>query len=245
MSTLSADRLAKVFVEVADTLVAEFDLIEFMQMLADRVAGMIESSTVGMLLADPGGQLRFLAASDETTKFLELFQLEKQDGPCVDAFHTAKPVINTDLRAAGDRWPQFASRATAAGFLSVHAFPLRLRSKVIGALGVFGTRAGDLDDSDARIVQALSDVAAIALLQERTIRRGEVLTEQLQGALNSRIIIEQAKGAAAQAHDVTLEAAFEMIRAYARRNQQRLSDVARLVVTDRATLDSLAGRNPR
>jgi len=244
MSTLSADRLAKVFVEVADTLVAEFDLIEFMQLLADRVAGMIDSSTVGLLLADPRGQLRFMAASDETTKFLELFQVEKQDGPCVDAFHTAKPVINTDLRAASDRWPQFASRAIAAGFLSVHAFPLRLRSEVIGALGVFGTTLGDLDDTEVQIVQALGDVAAIALLQERTIRRGEVLTEQLQGALNTRIIIEQAKGATAQTHDVTLDVAFEMIRVYARRTQQRLSDVARLVVTEPSTLRDLAHDAP-
>jgi GAF domain-containing protein len=244
MSTLSADRLAKVFVEVADTLVAEFDLIEFMQLLADRVAGLIDSSTVGLLLAGPRGQLHFMAASDETTKFLELFQLEKQDGPCVDAFHTAKPVINTDLRTAGDRWPQFAPQATASGFLSVHAFPLRLRSEVIGALGVFGTVVGDLDDTDVQIVQALGDVAAIALLQERTIRRGEVLTEQLQGALNTRIIIEQAKGAAAQAHNVTLDAAFEMIRAYARRTQQRLSDVTRLVVTEPSTLRDIADHDP-
>lgn len=245
MSTLSADRLAKVFVEVADTLVAEFDLIEFMQLLANRLAGMIDSSTVGMLLAGPRGQLYFMAASDETTKFLELFQVQKQDGPCVDAFHTGRPVINTDLRAAEDRWPQFVPRATAAGFLSVHAFPLRLRSEVIGALGVFGTTVGDLDDTDVQIVQALGDVAAIALLQERTIRRGEVLTEQLQGALNTRIIVEQAKGATAEAHDVTLDVAFEVIRAYARRTQQRLSDVARLVVTDPATLRDLVQDDPR
>ncbi|MET0416954.1 MAG: GAF and ANTAR domain-containing protein [Actinoplanes sp.] len=239
MSTLSVDRLAKVFVEVADTLVTEFDLIEFMQLLADRVASMINSTTVGLLLADPKGQLRFMAASDETTKFLEIFQLDKQDGPCVDAFQSARPVVNTDLRAAVERWPQFAPRATAVGFLSVHAFPLRLRNKVIGALGVFGTEIGDLDDTDVQIVQALADVAAIALLQERTIRRGEVLTEQLQGALNSRIVIEQAKGATAQAHGVTVDEAFEMIRGYARRTGQRLGDVARLVVTEPSTLRNL------
>jgi transcriptional regulator with GAF, ATPase, and Fis domain len=242
MSTLSADRLAKVFVEVADTLVAEFDLIEFMQLLADRVAGLIDSSTVGLLLADPGGQLRFMAASDEATKSLELFQADQQDGPCVDAFRTARPVINSDLQIAEGRWPDFAKRATAGGFRSVHAFPLRLRREVIGALGVFGTVTGDLDDTDAQIVQALADVAAIALLQERTIRRGEVVTEQLQGALNTRIIIEQAKGAVAQAHDVTVDVAFEMIRSHARRTQQRVSDVAKLVVTEPAALGALARR---
>jgi GAF domain-containing protein len=190
-----------------------------------------------------------MAASDETTKFLELFQLEKQDGPCVDAFHTAQPVINTDLRDVGDRWPLFASRARTAGFLSVHAFPLRLRNEVIGALGVFGTTVGDLDDTDVQIAQALSDIAAIALLQERTIRRGEVLTEQLQGALNSRIIIEQAKGAIAQALDLSVDVAFQIIRAYARRTNQRLTDVARLVVTEPSTLRDVADperhRGPR
>jgi len=239
MTTLSAERLARVFVEVADTLVTEFDLIEFMQLLADRVAGMIDSSTVGLLLADTKDRLRFMAASDETTKFLELFQLDKQDGPCLDAFQTAIPVVNTDLRAAAERWPEFAPRATAVGFLSVHAFPLRLRNKVIGALGVFGTNLGDLDETDVQIVQALADVAAIALLQERTIRRSEVLTEQLQGALNSRIVIEQAKGATAQAHDVSVDEAFELIRSYARRTNQRLGDVSRQVVTDRAVLRDL------
>jgi transcriptional regulator with GAF, ATPase, and Fis domain len=241
MSTLSAERLAKVFVEVADTLVTEFDLIEFMQMLADRVAGLIDPSTVGLLLADPSGELRLTAASHEATRFLELFQVEQQEGPCVDAFRAAQPVINIDLQAAGSRWPHFASRATTLGLSSVHAFPLRLRDEVIGALGVFGTAPGDLDDNEAQIVQALGDVAAIALLQERTIRGGEVLVEQLQGALNTRIIIEQAKGATAQAHNVSVDVAFEMIRAHARRTQQRLSDVARLVVTDPTTLRALAG----
>jgi GAF domain-containing protein/ANTAR domain-containing protein len=185
--------------------------------------------------------LRFMAASDVATKVLELFQAEIQDGPCVDAFRTGRPVINADLRAAGDRWPQFASRAGAAGFRSVHAFPLRLRSEVIGALGVFGTEAGDLDDADAQIVQALGDVAAIALLQERAIRRGEVLAGQLQGALNTRIVIEQAKGAISQAHDVSVDVAFEIMRAFARRTQQRLSDVAKLVVTDSTALRALTG----
>ncbi|MER7283394.1 GAF and ANTAR domain-containing protein [Dactylosporangium sp. NPDC000244] len=239
MTTVSEQRLARIFVEVADTLVDEFDLIEFLQMLADRAAGLIDTATVGLLLADEQNRLRFMAASDETTKLLELFQLQWQDGPCLDAFRTAEPVVNADLRTASARWPRFAPYATAAGFRSVHAFPLRLRNEVIGAMGVFGTGSTAFDDADVQIVQALADVAAIGLLQERTIRRGEVLTEQLQGALNSRIVIEQAKGAIAQSYHISVDAAFELIRAYARRTNRRLSEVARLVVTDLSSLPDL------
>jgi transcriptional regulator with GAF, ATPase, and Fis domain len=239
MTTVSEQRLAKIFVEVADTLIDEFDLIEFLRMLADRAAGLIDAATVGLLLADQKSRLQFMAASTETTKLLELFQLQWQDGPCLDAFRTAEPVVNADLRTASARWPRFAPYAVAAGFRSVHAFPLRLRSEVIGAMGVFGTGSTDFDDADVRIVQALADVAAIGLLQERTIHRGEVLTEQLQGALNSRIVIEQAKGAIAQAHHISVDAAFELIRVYARRTNRRLSDVARLVVTDLSSLPDL------
>ena len=241
MTTISAQRLARVFVEVADTLVDEFDLIDFLHMLAERTAGLINASAVGLLLADQHGRLEFLAASDENTKLLELFQVQNSEGPCLDAYRTATPVINADLAAAGARWPRFAPRATAAGFRSVHAFPLRLRHEVIGALNVFGTHPGStLDDTDVPIVQALADIAAIGLLQERAIRRGELLTEQLQGALNSRVVIEQAKGAIAQARGVSVDDAFTMIRNHARRTNRRLLDVAHTIVTDPAGLPEFA-----
>jgi len=237
MTTISAQRLAKVFVEVADTLIDEFDLLDFLHMLTDRTATLVGASTVGLLLADQQGRLQFMAASDESAKLLELFQLQNEEGPCLDAFTSAAPVINADLRGAGDRWPRFAPRATQAGFLTVHAFPLRLRREVIGAMNVFGTATGAaLDDGDVEIVQSLADVAAIGLLQERAISRGEILSEQLQGALNSRIIIEQAKGAIAQAHGVTVDVAFALIRAYARRTNRRLGEIATTIVTDLASL---------
>ena len=240
MTTVSAERLAKVFVEVADTLVDEFDLIEFLHMLADRVAGLVDASSVGLLLADQRGQLQFMAASEESVKLLELFQIQNDEGPCLDAFRTAQPVVNADLRTAADRWPRFAPRAIADGFGSVHAFPLRLRTEVIGALNVFGDNVGGvLDDADVQIVQALADIAAIGLLQERAIRRGEVLTEQLQGALNTRVVIEQAKGAVAQARGISVDEAFTTIRSYARSNNRRLSDLARAIVTDPASMAAL------
>lgn len=240
MTTVSAERLASIFVEVADTLVEEFDLIEFLHMLTDRTADLVGAAAVGLVLADGRGNLEFMAGSNENVKLLELFQLQNHEGPCLEAYRTGQPVINVDLGAATARWPRFAPHATATGFQSVHAFPLRLRNQVIGALNVFGdTKGGDFDGADVPIVQALADVAAIALLQERAVRRGEVLTEQLQGALNSRIVIEQAKGAVAQAQNVGVDEAFARIRGYARRHNRKLTEVAQAIVTDRTTAPEL------
>jgi GAF domain-containing protein len=232
MSTLAADRVAEIFVEFADTLVVEFDLIEFLQMVTSRASELVGSAATGLLLADPQGQLQFMAASDERTELLELFQVQSHEGPCQDCFRLAAPVVNADLRDASARWPQFAPRAVAAGFRSVHAFPMRLRQEVIGALNLFGTDVGRMEPGDVRTVQALADVATIGLLQERAVRRGEVLTEQLQGALNSRVIIEQAKGAIAQMRGCSVDEAFNLLRGHCRNHNLRLSDVARAVVTD-------------
>ena len=241
MTTISAQRLAEVFVEVSDALVDDFDLLDFLHMLTLRTAELAGASIVGLVLADAHRHLHFMAASQEDAKLLELFQLQNDEGPCLDAFRTATPVVNTDLREGGARWPRFAPHATAAGFRSVHAFPLRLRSQAIGALNVFGADGGKLlDDADTPIIQALADVAAIALIQERAIARGGVLTEQLQAALNSRVIIEQAKGALAQAHGITVDDAFTKIRAYARANNRRLGDVAHSIVTDLASIPELS-----
>ncbi len=239
-STVSAERLSRVFVEVADTLIDEFDLIEFLQLLASRTAELLDASPVGLLLADQRGRLEFVAASREDVRILELFQVQSQEGPCHDAYMSGQPVVNADLGQAGDRWPHFAPFAVAAGFRSVHAFPLRLRAERIGALNVFSVDpGGQLGDTDAQIVQALADIAAIGLLQERAIARGEALTEQLQGALNSRIVIEQAKGALAQLHNVSVDESFEMMRTYARANNEKLGDVAYAIVTNRVSVPPL------
>ena len=240
MTSIVSERLAQVFVEVADTLVDEFDLIEFLQLLASRTADLLDASPVGLLLADQKGRLEFMAASEESEASLELFQVQSQVGPCQDAYRTGEPVVNADLQVAADRWPRFAPVAVNAGFRSVHAFPLRLRAERIGAMNVFSKDVGGrLDASDMQIVQALADVASIGLLQERAISRGEQLTEQLQGALNSRIIIEQAKGAVAQHKGVSVDDAFTLIRSYARANNLRLGDVAKTVIADAAYLPDL------
>lgn len=239
MSTVAPERLAQVFVEVADTLVADFDVIEFLQMITLRTSELVASPAVGLMLADGKGHLQFTAASNEATRLLELFQIQHNEGPCLDAFTTGAQVVNADLRQAESRWPTFAPRAIVAGFRSVHALPLRLRSTVIGALNLFGIDAGRLEPGDVKIVQALADVATIGLLQERAIRHGEILTEQLQHALTSRVVIEQAKGALARTHDVSVDDALELLRSFARKNNRKLVDVARLVVTEPAGVPGL------
>ena len=242
MGTVSRERLAEVFVELADTLVDDFDLVEFLHMVTTRTAELIEVAAVGLLLADQHGELQCMAASDEATRLLELFQLQNHEGPCLDAFRTSEPVVNADLRQAADQWPLFAPQAAGSGYRSVHAIPLRLRGQVIGALNLFGTDASTLADDDVKIVQALADVATIALLQERAIHRGEVLTEQLQGALNSRVVIEQAKGLVAGLHGLDVDQAFNLLRGYARGHNRRLVDLAHEIVSDPVGIPDLTVR---
>ena len=240
MTTLSTGQLSKIFVEAADTLTDEFNLREFLHMLTVRTADLVGAAAVGMLLADDKGHLHFMAASQDNAKWLELFQLQSQEGPCLEAFRTGHPVVNADLPAAGGRWPLFAPRAVDAGFRSVHAFPLRVRREVIGALNVFGATVGtEFDDADVPIVQALADVAAIGLLQQRALLREQTLTEQLQHALDSRVVIEQAKGVIIRAFGVSPDKAFTLIRNYARRNNTRVGDLAGIIVADPANLPDL------
>ncbi len=223
---ISIDRLTDVFVDVADTLVDDFDLIDFLHTLTLHAAAVSGADSVGLVLTDHHDQLRLIAASNESGEMLELLQLQNAEGPCLDCFRTGRAVVNADLASARDRWPTFAPRALESGFSSVHAFPMRLRTTVIGALNLFGKTATIYEPDDVKVVQSLADVATIALLQERSLTRAEALTEQLQGALNSRVVIEQAKGALAQREGITISAAFELLRARARSSQQSVSEVA-------------------
>ncbi|GAA2910229.1 transcriptional regulator [Actinoplanes cyaneus] len=201
----------------ADTLVDEFDLLDYMHMITERVAELTEAPAAGMLLADEHGRLQFIAGSDENVTLVELFVVQNKEGPCLDP----------NLGEAVGRWPRFAPLAVAAGFQSVHAFPLRLRRQVIGSPNVFGDSPGrDFDSGDVTIMQALADTATIGLLQERAVSHSETLTEQLQAALNSRIIIEQAKGAVAQACGISVDEAFTVLRGYARSSNRRLTELA-------------------
>jgi len=223
---IATERIPALFVEVADTLVADFDIIEFLHSLTMHAAAVSGAEAVGLMLSDSRGRLRFMASSNETGRTLELLQLQNDEGPCLDCFNTKVPVVNENLETAGDRWPLFAPAAIEAGFHSVHAFPMRLRDNVIGALNLFGHEDVTFTDDEVRIVQALADIATIGLLQARSISRADTLTEQLQGALNSRIVIEQAKGALAQLEGISPQEAFERLRREARSSRRRLVDAA-------------------
>jgi GAF domain-containing protein len=224
------ERLADVFVDVADTLVKDFDVIDFLHTVAAHAAEITGTSAAGLMLSDADGRLHYMGASDEEVGLLELFQVQNDEGPCLDCYRTGEAVVELDLAQDPPRWPAFAPRALAAGIRSVHAFPMRVRERVIGALNVFGADRGALSSDEARVVQALADVATIAILQERALHQAEILTEQLNYALNSRIVIEQAKGAVARTFGVSVDEAFEIIRGHARSDRVRLTDLAYRVV---------------
>jgi GAF domain-containing protein len=223
---ISTAHLSDLFVEVADTLVDDFDLVLFLQSLSQHVAVVSEASAVGLMLADHHGELRFMAASNESGEMLDLLQLQTQEGPCLDCFRSGEPVVDADLSGARDRWSTFAPAALEAGFSAVHAFPMKLRETVIGSINAFSTQSATLGDDERRVIQGLADIATIAILQERAIARAEAVTEQLQSALNSRVVIEQAKGALARIEGVTVDEAFEIMRSRSRSHRRRLVDVA-------------------
>lgn len=233
---MTEQRLAEVFVELADTLVDDFDLIDFLHRLTERCAELLNVAAAGLLLTDQRGALRVVAASTEQTRLLELLQLQTDQGPSPECFHTGRPIMIADPSAANQRWPRFVAEARQIGFASVHALPMRLRVEVIGALNLFDTRPGALSDEVVRLGQALADVATIGLLQARAISRRDTLAEQLQTALNSRVIIEQAKGVIAERRQLDMDQAFTILRTTARTTNRRLSDLSRAIVDGSETL---------
>ncbi len=227
---MDAELLSETFVELTDTMVAGFDVIDFLHVLTDRSVQLLEVSAAGLLLADPRGELRLVAASSEAARLLELFQLQSDQGPCLDCFRAGRPVAAADLAAAAPRWPRFAPAAREAGFAAVQALPMRLREQVIGALNLFRTGPGAFAPASVRVGQALADVATISLLHERGMRHSDIVNEQLQTALNSRVVIEQAKGKLAERLGVDMDQAFTLLRDRARTTNRRLSDLARAFI---------------
>ena len=236
MSHVHNDRealLSRAFVELADTLVSDYDVIEVLDRLVGYSAALLSADAAGIMLVDPRGQLRVVASSEEAD-WTELMQIQADQGPCVDCVRTGQPVTVTDLDDAAGRWPHFiAALSGRGGYRSVHALPLRLRGHAIGARNLFHTRPGPLPDADLHLGQALADVATIGILQERAMRHGEVVTEQLQAALNSRVAIEHAKGVLAQQGTLTMDTAFDRMRRYSRGHDLLLGEVARRVITER------------
>jgi GAF domain-containing protein len=227
--------LAQVFIELADTLVADFDLVDFLSRLAEKTVELLDVDAVGLMLTDDDGVLHVMASSDDQAELLELFELHHDQGPCPECFRTGVAVVNVDI----GKWPELAAAAAADGYVSAHALPLRLRGQVIGVMNLFRSCPAPLTSADAALGQALSDMATIGLLHEREVRGHQLLTEQLQRALSSRVVIEQAKGMLAERAGITLPEAFTAMRTYARGTGCGLTSIAAGVLNGTLRTSSL------
>jgi len=243
MTTVSREEMLNLaFVKVADTLTADFDIIDLLHTLLDECTAILNVQAGGLLLTDGSGELQLMASTSERADFVEMMQLDAGSGPCVDCFTQGTAVSVADIELSGAQWPEFRKAALERGFRSVYATPMRLRGQVIGAMNLFGTAPGKLSERDAAVAQALADVATIGILQERNIRETAIVADQLQYALGSRILLEQAKGVLSATGLMDVEQAFTTMRNYARNNNLTLRAVAEAVVG--RTLDLVSAVAP-
>jgi transcriptional regulator with GAF, ATPase, and Fis domain len=236
--SIASDRerqLLDTFVELADTLVVGYDVVDLLHTLVERCALILDATDAGLLLPDETGHLQVVASTSERSQLISLLQLRADEGPCVDAYETGTLVTVDNIAATYARWPEFAMSASDVGYQSMHAIPLRLRGETIGSLNLFRDTAGALDPDDAAAAQALADVATIGILQERALRQADIAREQLQHALNSRVLIEQAKGVLSQVEGISFAEAFDQMRSRARNSGTRLSVVAEQIILEART----------
>ena len=233
---MRSEELAAALVEFADTLVDDFDIVEFLQRLTDRCVQLLPIDAAGLVLGDGEGRLQLIAATSDDAALMETFQLYIHEGPCIESFRSGEPVGCGDLIAFEARWPRLVPALQPIGFSAVHALPMRRRTDVIGAMNLFRRNPGVLDPTSAGFARALTDVATIGLLQQRARREKEALVEQLQTALASRVVIEQAKGVLAERLRLGPDQAFSLLRRHARRGNHRLTDFAREVIEGRVDL---------
>ena len=218
------------FVDLSNELVDDYDVVDMLSQLTTHCASLLDISSAGLLLADGHGVLHLMATSSERTHHLEVFQLQRDEGPCLDCYREQQLVGVADLEGERERWPQFCEAARLAGFRSVHALPMRLKGNVLGTLGLFGEEVGSLEDADLALAQALVHVASVAIVNERAANDRSLVNSQLQQALTSRIAVEQAKGVLAHAGELDMASAFAVLRRYARDHGRKLSEVAAEVV---------------
>jgi GAF domain-containing protein len=238
------DRLVETLVTLADTLVDQYDIIDFLQTLAERCVDLVDVSAAGIMLADPQRELRHAACSNEQMRLVELFELQVEEGPCFDAYRTQTPVVCNSLEEAAQRWPEFTRNADESGFAAFSAVPMRLRDTVVGALNLFSTDARALGEDDIKVVQAMADIATIGILQERSIRDAHAFSTQLELALESRVVIEQAKGIVAERNHITVDDAFDQIRRFARAHNRLLSETARQIIDGSLQVEELTALAP-
>ena len=239
--TREAD-VVRSLVEMADTLVEDYDVVDLLTGLADRCVSLLGVSAAGVMLVSPAGGLGLVASSSEAMRLLELFELQQQEGPCLDAFRTGEPVGHEDLEAGSGCWPSFSAAALQAGFQSASALPLRLREVTLGALNLLSVTQAPMNEADVIVARAFADLATLSIVQHRASTEVQRLNEQLSAALTSRVVIEQAKGVISQRAGVDLAQAFSRLRAYARNSNLRLTDVAQAAID--GTLDPTAWAPP-
>lgn len=231
-------------VEMADTLTADFDIVEMLTGLAERCVKLLGVSAAGVMLASPEGSLRLVASSNEAMRVVELFELQAQQGPCLDAYRTGEQVEHENLRAGEGRWPQFATVAVEAGFRSAFALPLRLREQTIGAMNVFSSTQAPMDDDDVLVARALADLAAISVVQHGFADESNRLNQQLTHALANRVVIEQAKGIVFERARIDMAEAFDRLRNYARASDLHLTQVAQSAIDGTLAPEAWAAPNP-
>lgn len=235
--------VTEAFVTLTDGLVGSFDVVELLNDLTEVCARLLDVASAGLLLADNSGVLHVVAASSEATRSLEIFQVQRDEGPCLECYRTGEAVSIADLSLEVERWPQFVPAAAKRGFFSVHAVPMRLVDDVLGALGLFGAAVGTLNADDLNLAQALAHVATVALVSGNAAADRERLSQQLQTALNSRVFIEQAKGVIAEYSNVSMDEAFAMLRTYARDHNLKLTDVAQAAANRSLPLQEIVGHH--
>lgn len=234
-------QLSAAFVKLADTLTADFDVVDLLHTLVEECSAILDIEAGGIMLLDPVGELQLVASTSEEASLVEIMQLTAGEGPCVDAFASGTTVTVGDIEKSGSRWPAFRSEALKQGFRSVHSTPMRLRGRVLGAMNLFSTRIGELNPADIVVAQALADVASIGILQERSAREKEIVTAQLQYALDTRILVEQAKGVLFESTSMTMDESFGSLRTYAREHGMTLRAVASDVINRTIGLDDFVG----
>ncbi|MDF2555699.1 MAG: transcriptional regulator [Microbacterium sp.] len=224
-------RLFETFAKLADTLVADYDVVDLLQTLVDSCRDLLDATDAGILLANSSGQLELIASTSEAAHLVETIQLAAQAGPCVECYRSSRVVSVPDLTEGPEEWDQFRRFALDNDFAAIDAIPMRLRDVTIGTLNLLRATPGPADPDDLAAAQAFADVATIGILHERALNDTQSLARQLQSALDSRVMIEQAKGVVSFTAQVPVAEAFQLIRTYARGRGLRLGDVAARIVS--------------